>query len=67
MAFSVDNLNSLIEELIKSKPDQKKIKLMMEEAGLKYTPDNIDQMNTVLQFMSSSNFNSGGKQKAVEV
>lgn len=70
MAFSVENLDSLIEELTKNKPDQKKIKLMMEQVGLKYSSDSIEQMNMVLQFMSSSQIKAKahrGKQKTVEL
>lgn len=67
MDFSVENIDLLIEELMKSKPDQKRVKVMMEKAGLKYSTNYIEQMNTVLRFISSPKLKSRGKQKVAEI
>lgn len=51
-SVSFATLTSLIEELIKDKPNQTRVKKLMQENGLEYTNDSIAQMNTVLVLMS---------------
>ncbi len=51
--IDVENLQLLIEELTKTKPNQTKVKKLMTDHGLSYTPDAIQQMSTVLMLMSA--------------
>ena len=48
------NLQNLIEELLKERPNKEKIKDLMNQSGLKYTSDPIEQMSTVLSMMQST-------------
>ncbi len=54
MPFLVHNLDTLIDELVKTKPNQQQVKKLMEEVGLAYSANRIDQMQTVLQFMATN-------------
>jgi len=49
---SFETLKSLIQELTKDKPSQARVKKLMQENGLEYTNDSIQQMSTVLSLMS---------------
>ena len=49
---SFETLQLLIEELSKGKPNQTRVRKLMLESGLEYTPDSIQQMSTVLVLMS---------------
>lgn len=48
------NLQNLIAELLKERPNKEKIKELMNQSGLKYTSDPIEQMSTVLSMMQST-------------
>lgn len=50
--ISFESLEGLISELTKEKPSQGKVKKLMLENGLEYTPDSIQQMSVVLALMS---------------
>lgn len=50
---SFETLTSLITELTKDKPNQIRVKKLMQENGLEYTNDSIQQMSTVLGLMSN--------------
>jgi uncharacterized protein (DUF885 family) len=50
---SFEALTSLIQELTKDKPNQTRVKKLMQENGLEYTNDSIQQMSTVLGMMSN--------------
>lgn len=50
---SVEALKSLIQELTKEKPSQTRVKKLMQENGLEYTNDSIQQMSSVLSLMSN--------------
>jgi hypothetical protein len=50
---SFEALTSLIQELTKDKPSQARVKKLMQENGLEYTNDSIQQMSTVLGMMSN--------------
>lgn len=49
---SVEDLQILIEELTKSRPNQERVKKLMQANGLSYTSDSIQQMTSVLTLMS---------------
>jgi hypothetical protein len=49
---SFETLKSLIIELTKDKPSQVRVKKLMQENGLEYTNDSIQQMSSVLALMS---------------
>ncbi len=49
---SFETLKSLITELTKDKPSQVRVKKLMQENGLEYTNDSIQQMSSVLALMS---------------
>jgi cbb3-type cytochrome oxidase cytochrome c subunit len=40
----------LVQELLKSEPEEKKIKRLMHDLGLPYTAEHIDRLSTVLAF-----------------
>ena len=46
-----ENLEALIDELIKDKPSEPKVKQCMEAAGLSYTTDSVHRMSLVLAKM----------------
>lgn len=50
--ITFEDLQSLIEELTKLKPNQTRVKKLMQANGLDYTSDSIQQMSTVLTLMS---------------
>jgi hypothetical protein len=49
---SFETLQVLIEELTKDKPSQTRVRKLMQQNGLEYTPDSIQQMSSVLVLMS---------------
>jgi hypothetical protein len=49
---SVEDLQLLIEELTKERPNQVRVKKLMQANGIPYSPDSIQQMSTVLTLMS---------------
>lgn len=51
-SISFESLQSLIEELTKTKPNQARVKKLMQANGLVYNPDSIQQMSSVLSLMS---------------
>jgi len=51
-SISFESLQSLIEELTKVKPNQARVKKLMQANGLEYTSDSIQQMSLVLTLMS---------------
>lgn len=50
--ISFEALEGLIGELTKDKPSQGKVRKLMLQNGLEYTPDSIQQMSAVLTLMS---------------
>jgi hypothetical protein len=44
-----DKMRRLVDEVVKERPDEKLIKKLMGELGLKHSEDPIDQMNTLLR------------------
>lgn len=48
------DLESLIAELLKERPNKEKIKELMNKSGLKYSVDPIEQMSSVLNMMQTS-------------
>lgn len=48
------DLESLIVELLKERPNKEKIKELMNKSGLKYSVDPIEQMSSVLNMMQTS-------------
>ncbi len=63
---SFETLTSLIEELTKDKPNQSRVKKLMQENGIEYTNDSIAQMNTVLGLMSHIQLEPTKKRKSKE-
>lgn len=51
---SFEKMQALVSELSKVRPNQEKVKKMMEEQGLPYTTDLIEQMSSVLMAVSQS-------------
>lgn len=45
----LDQLEELVDELMKQKPQEERIKAYMKNVGLEYTPDPIVRLGTVLQ------------------
>jgi hypothetical protein len=43
-----DQINKLVDELTKDKPNLQVVKSSMENLGLKYTEDPVERLNTVL-------------------
>ncbi len=48
-ATQVENLEFLVEEMIKDEPEEAFIKSFMQKSGLSYSEDPIERLNTVLQ------------------
>lgn len=48
------NLEVLINELLKERPNKEKIKDLMNKSGLKYSTDPIEQMSSVLTLMQNT-------------
>lgn len=46
-----ENLEALIDELLKDKPSETKVRSCMEAAGLNYTTDSVQRMSLVLAEM----------------
>ena len=55
----IQQLEKLVDELLKSRPNQSEIQTLMREAGLSYTADPVEQMNAVLSALQK-----GAKKKA---
>jgi hypothetical protein len=49
---SCETLQPLIEELTKERPNQARVKKLMQANGIAYSPDSIQQLSTVLTLMS---------------
>jgi hypothetical protein len=49
--LDMDNLESLVNELAKQKPQEQRIKAYMQQVGLDYTADPIERLNLVLRAM----------------
>jgi hypothetical protein len=47
---NMQNYQRLVSELLKSEPEEKKIKRLMQSLGLTYTEKHIDRLSTVLAF-----------------
>lgn len=45
----IDQLENLVDELVKRKPHEDRIKAYMQRAGLVYTTDTVERLNSVLQ------------------
>ena len=58
---SFESLQNLIDELTKGKPSQAKVRRLMQENGLDYTTDSIQQMSSVLTLMSQLTFEAKKK------
>lgn len=52
--ISIENLQLLISELMKTQPDQEKIKTLFQLNKINYPQDPIDQMSMVLQLIEKS-------------
>lgn len=50
--YQLSELEILVDELMRSKPDQKKVKDLMLSQGLEYAKDPIQQMSRVLEVMN---------------
>lgn len=48
----VEALQALVEELISNKPNQGKLKRLMQESGIPYDQDPVNQMNQVLMALN---------------
>jgi hypothetical protein len=46
---NLDQLEELVDELMKQKPQEERIKAYMQNVGLEYNPDPIVQLGTVLE------------------
>ena len=62
--ISVDSLGPLIDELTKDNPNPLKVKKMMEDQGLHYSDDHIQQMGLVLSMMSDLKLQGRRKKQA---
>ena len=47
-------LDSLVTELLKTQPDEKRVKECMTKVGLNYSADPISRMNAVLEVIDTS-------------
>jgi hypothetical protein len=45
----VEQLESLVEELLKDSPEEQKVKAKMQNLGIDYTTDPVERINRVLQ------------------
>lgn len=45
------HLERLVDELMKSKPDQLQVQTYMKMAGLSYTTDPVEQLGSVLSYL----------------
>ncbi len=54
-------LERLVDELIKTQPSQTQIQAFMRQAGLSYSPDPLEQLNTVLSLLQASRSQSKNK------
>lgn len=52
--ISIENLQLLISELMKTQPDQEKIKTLFQLNKINYPQDPIEQMSMVLQLIEKS-------------
>jgi precorrin isomerase len=52
MQINSGELEKLISELMKEKPDQEMVKTLMIKHGIHYSQDPFQQMNEVLQYMN---------------
>ena len=57
----VEQLEALVDELVKSAPHESRIRTCMEAVGLKYTIDPIERMNSVLATLDGQ---TGGRSVA---
>ncbi len=58
--LKIDQLENLVDELVKQEPQEERIKTYMRQAGLGYISDPIERLNTVLQALDG-NGNQRGK------
>lgn len=56
----LDHLEELVDELIKTKPEQELVKVHMKAAGLMYSNDPIECMNKVLAALETARIPKGG-------
>jgi hypothetical protein len=52
--INLQSLEPLIHELTKETPSSLKVKKMMQEQGIPFSPDPIQQLSTVLTLMNST-------------
>ncbi len=53
-SLKIDQLENLVDELVKHEPREERIKAYMREAGLGYVADPIERLNTVLQALEGN-------------
>lgn len=49
----IAHLEHLVDELMKSKPNQSEVQTYMKMAGLNYTTDPVEQLSQVLSYLQS--------------
>ena len=52
---NVQNYQFLVEELLKTHPEEKKVKQLMQLLGMQYTDNSIDRLTEVLTFNPRNN------------
>lgn len=60
-------MEELVEELTKNRPNQNKVKKLMQEQGLDYSADPVEQMTRVLSAVSQINKFKKQKRQVVEL
>lgn len=49
----IADLERLVDELMKSKPNQSQVQTYMRSAGLSYTSDPVEQLSSVLSYLQT--------------
>lgn len=49
----IAQLERLVDELMKTKPNQSQVQTYMKNAGLNYTTDPVEQLSSVLSYLES--------------
>lgn len=67
IADRLKRMEELVGELTKNRPNQKKVKKLMQEQGLDYSTDPVEQMTRVLSAVSQINKFKKQKRQVVEL
>lgn len=62
----IAQLERLVDELMKTKPNQSNVQTYMKSAGLTYVTDPVEQLSSVLSYLQSRRETSGVKSRVRE-